>query len=205
MRTITVYADILCPFTHVGLRTLTGRRAELGRDQPVLDIRAWPLELINGTPLDAHHVAAEIDGLRAVVAPDTFAGFRIDTFPTTTMPAFGLAAAAAATGDVRLVEQVGLALRHALYEEGRDIGDPAEVARVGTPFGIVALDHDATAAAVHADWDAGKAAGVIGSPHFFADGDSWFCPALAISRDDEGRFVIDWKEGGAAFVERVLG
>ena len=31
---IEVFADVLCPFTHVGLRRLVARRTELGRDDP---------------------------------------------------------------------------------------------------------------------------------------------------------------------------
>lgn len=49
--TVEVFADLGCPFTHVGLRRLLARRAELARDEPVLLVRAWPLELVNGQPL----------------------------------------------------------------------------------------------------------------------------------------------------------
>ena len=205
MRHVTVYADVLCPFTHVGLRVLTQRRAAAGRDEPRLDVRAWPLEIINGAALDAHHVAAEIEGLRAVVAPEMFQGFDLEHYPTTTMPAFALTAAAAATGDLLLVERVALAIRNALYEEGRDISDPEVVAALGHEFGIAPLDDATTRAALDADLERGRARGVIGSPHFFADdGANWFCPALAISRDDAGRFIIDWKDGGEEFIERIL-
>ena len=58
MKTVEVFADVLCPFTHVGLHTLSDRRGERGLDEPRLRIRAWPLELINGRPLDPHHVEA---------------------------------------------------------------------------------------------------------------------------------------------------
>ena len=39
LRTVEVFADVLCPFTHVGLRTLIGRRNERGLTQPRLRIR----------------------------------------------------------------------------------------------------------------------------------------------------------------------
>lgn len=46
---------------------------------------------------------------------------------------------------------------------------------------------------------------MIGSPHFFtADGGSWFCPALNISRDDVGAFVVAWKQGADQFVDHVF-
>lgn len=206
MNTIDVFADILCPFTHVGLHTLIDRRTERGLTAPALRIRAWPLELINGRPLDAHHVEAEIVALRESVRPDLFAGFSLEAFPTTTMAAFALSSAAARTGDPELIERVGMALRNALFEEGLDIGRPEVVATIAARFDLAPLDPDATAAAVRADWDEGKARGVLGSPHFFtADGGSWFCPGLAISRDEAGDFVVAWKEGTRAFVHSVFG
>ena len=72
-------------------------------------------------------------------------------------------------------------------------------------FGLTPLDADATEAAVRADWDEGRRRGVVGSPHFFTpDGGGWFCPGLAISRDEAGAFVVAWKEGSEAFVDSVF-
>ncbi|WP_396928347.1 DsbA family protein [Mycolicibacterium sp.] len=205
MRTVEVFADILCPFTHVGLRTLIDRRTERGLTEPRLRIRAWPLELINGSPLERHHVAAEISALRASVRPDLFAGFSVDVFPTTSMRAYALAAAAERTDDPVLVEEVGLALRNALFEEGLDIGRPEVIGPIAARFGLEPLDAEGTSVAVQADWDAGRARGVVGSPHFFTeDGADWFCPGLAISRDDVGNFIIAWKSGAEAFIDRVF-
>jgi 2-hydroxychromene-2-carboxylate isomerase len=121
------------------------------------------------------------------------------------MAAFALTAAAERTGDPALSEEVGMALRDAVFEQGLDIGRPEVVLAVAAPFGLTPMDADATAAAVRADWDEGKQRGVVGSPHFFtADGGSWFCPGLAISRDNVGNFIVAWKEGSAAFVDRVF-
>ena len=206
MRTIEVFADILCPFTHVGLHTLIDRRSERGLAEPCLRIRAWPLELVNGQPLDAHHIGAEITALRASVRPDLFGGFSVDTFPSTSMVAFALTAAADRTGDPVLAERVGMALRNAVFEEGLDIGLPEVVEPIAVRFGLEPLDADATVAAVRADWEDGRARGVIGSPHFFTgDDESWFCPGLDISRDDDGNFIVAWKPGSEAFVESVFG
>ena len=205
MRTVEVFADVLCPFTHVGLQTLVDRRTERGLDEPRLRIHAWPLELVNGQPLDAHHIAAEIRALRASVRPDLFSGFSVDTFPGTSMPAFALTAAADRTGDPALIEEVGMALRDAVFEDGVDIGEADTVAALADSFHLRPLDSAATTSAVRADWDKGKARGVIGSPHFFtADGGSWFCPGLDISKNSRGDFVIGWKQGTEEFVERVF-
>lgn len=206
MRTVEVFADVLCPFTHVGLHTLIDRRVDRGLTEPQMRIRAWPLELVNGQPLDPRHIAAEVAALRESVRPDLFAGFSVEAFPNTSMAAFALAAAADRTGDPGLSEEVGMALRDAVFEKGLDIGRPDVVETIAARFNLEPLGVDATAAAVHADWDEGKERGVIGSPHFFtADGGNWFCPALAISRDDVGNFIVAWKEGNAAFVDQVFG
>jgi predicted DsbA family dithiol-disulfide isomerase len=205
MRTVEVFADVLCPFTHAGLHTLIDRRTASGHAEPRLRIRAWPLELINGKPLDPHHIGAEVKALRASVRPDLFAGFSVDTFPGTSMAAFALTAAADRTGDPALIEQVGMTLRNAVFEQGLDIGKPEIVAPIATGFGLEPLSAADTSAAVHADWDEGRSRGVIGSPHFFAgDGESRFCPVLDISRDDVGDFVIAWKQGTEAFVDSLL-
>ena len=205
MRTVEVFADVLCPFTHVGLHTLIDRRVERGLDRPRLKIRAWPLELVNGLPLDADHIAAEIAALRASVRPDLFAGFSVQTFPKTSMPAFALTAAADRTGDPAVIEDVGMALRNAVFEDGVDIGDPEAVGALADSFDLRPIAAAATEAAVRADWDEGKARGVVGSPHFFTpDGGSWFGPGLDISRDSRGDFVVAWKQGTEEFVERVF-
>ena len=93
MTVVEVFADVCCPFTHVGLCRLVQRRRELGSDI-VLRVRAWPLELVNGAPLDAGLIAEEVEELRQQVAPDLFARFEVTRFPPTSLPALGLAAAA---------------------------------------------------------------------------------------------------------------
>ena len=205
MRTIEVFADILCPFTHVGLHTLIDRRTERGLSEPRLRIRAWPLELINGKPLDPNHIDAEITALRDSVRPDLFAGFSVDSFPQTSMAAFALTAAADRSGDPVVIEEVGMALRDALFEQGLDIGRPEVVEAIARRFSLEPLNPDDTEAAVRADWDEGKRRGVVGSPHFFTgQDDGWFCPGLDISRDSRGDFVVAWKKGTENFVGSVF-
>ena len=205
MNTVEVFADVLCPFTHVGLHTLIDRRAERGLAEPTPRIRAWPLQLINGKPLDPDHIAAEITALRGSVRPDLFRGFSVETFPKTSMTAFALAAAADQTGDAVVSETVGMALRDAVFEQGLDIGRPEVVAEIAARFGLHPLDADATDAAVRADWNEGRGRGVVGSPHFFTGAASWFCPGLAISRYDVGNFIVAWKQGSNNFFYSVFG
>ena len=183
MTPIEVYADIVCPFTHVGLCRLREARAARRSDRIVL-VRAWPLELVNGAPVTPDVVTREINGLRERVAPDLFRAFEPSTFPSTSLPAFGLVAAAYAV-DRTAGEAVSFAVRDALFEQGLDVSDTEVLDEIGSTFGIGPPGRAATEAAVHADWDRGKAAGVKGSPHFFADDREWFCPSLDIHHEGD--------------------
>lgn len=189
MSTVEVFADIWCPFTHVGLRRLLARREEVGIAIRIR-VRAWPLELVNGTPLDSHFVAEEVTELRSEVAPDLFAGFDEDGFPTTTLPALALVESAYEAGQAK-GEAMSLTLRDALFEKGRNISDPAVLEEIAR-----ALDVPAAGAAherlVRESWDEGRTRAVIGSPHFFTDGGGFFCPALDIERvDGQLRISLD--------------
>lgn len=177
---IEVFADIVCPFTHVGLRRLVERRAAAGRTVPVLHVRAWPLELVNGEPLAGDFVAEEVAALREQVAPDLFGGFDAARFPSTSLPALTLVAAAYRR-DVQLGEHVSLRLRDALFEEGADIGALDVLAEIATANGLDVPevgDRDA----ITADLDEGRRRGVDGSPHYFLGSEGFFCPSLEITR-----------------------
>jgi predicted DsbA family dithiol-disulfide isomerase len=178
---IELFADISCPFTHVGLQRLVTERDARGSSAGVR-ARAWPLEWINGRQLAPEPVAAEIAGLRARVAPDLFRGFDAERWPHTTIPALGLAAAAYEQ-DLAVGERLSLRLREALFEEGRDISDDAELRALGRPFGVEPMAPLAAEAAVRADWERGRTRGVRGSPHFFVGSRNWFCPSLRIRHE----------------------
>jgi predicted DsbA family dithiol-disulfide isomerase len=184
---VEVFADIVCPFTHVGLRRLSEQRRERGAHL-VASVRAWPLEWINGAPLDSDMAAREVSALRAQVAPEMFAGFDTTNFPTTSLPAFGLVAAAYASAE-STGDSVSMAVRDALFERGADIADGAVLHEIGERFGIEPLSPGATESAVRSDWDLGVRRGVQGSPHFFVADRGWFCPNLDISHEG-GRFDV---------------
>lgn len=187
MARVEVFADIVCPFTHVGLRRLSEVLRGRGMSPPVR-VRAWPLEWVNGAPLDPDLAAREIAALRKQVAPDLFAGFDAATFPPTSLPAFGLVAAAYAVDDVT-GETVSLAVRHALFEQGDDISDQGVLRAIGRPFGVEPFERIIAESAVRTDWELGQTRGVQGSPHFFVGRRSWFCPSLDITHEGE-RFEI---------------
>ncbi len=198
---IEVFAELTCPFTHLALRRIVARRADQGRMAPRLRIRPWPLEIVNGEPTPPELVDREVRALRAQIAPDLFAGFDPSALPSTSMPGFRLTEAAYARDD-GTGEAVSLALRDALFEQGRDVADPAVLAEIAAAHGVdVPGDElDEQVRAAHAE---GERRGVQGSPHFFVAGDSQFCPLLAIDEDDDGDFHLSVDEPAAnAVIDR---
>lgn len=191
---VEVFADVVCPFTHVGLRRLVAERSRRGREADRIVVRAWPLELVNGEAVSPDLIAVEVEELRQQVAPDLFTGFDPAAFPATAMPALGLAARAYRL-DALTGEQVSLALRTALFEQGADIADSAVLGDIAVRHRVPPATAGDDAEAVHADWDEGKRRGVVGSPHFFADGHDFFCPSLDIARVDD-RLRVRFDEQG---------
>lgn len=187
MTVLEVFADVGCPFTHVGLRRVVDLRTELGRHDLTLRVRAWPLEIVNDQPLDPHFIAEEVDDIRRQVAPTLFEGFSEASFPASSLPALTLAAAAY-DGDLATGERVSLALRDLLFEQGVDIADVEVLQRLAAEHGV-AFDPTDTRQ-VLADHAEGVERGVIGSPHFFTPAGGFFCPSLDVHRDDDGHLRI---------------
>jgi 2-hydroxychromene-2-carboxylate isomerase len=184
---IDVFADVACPFTHVGLKSFLARRAALRRDDVILRVRAWPLEIVNGQPLDPSDVAEEIDALHDQIGSKLFTGFTQESFPATSIPALALASAAYEL-DLMIGERVSLQLRDMLFEQGVPIADADVLHEVAAEHGIdVDLFDGRPAIAEHAQ---GVRRGVIGSPHFFTPAGGFFCPALDVSRDAGGHLIV---------------
>jgi len=211
VRVVEVFADVVCPFTHAGLSRLVDERRRRDRPDVVLRCRSWPLELVNGAPLDPAVVAEEIEALRRSVAPGLFAGFDPARFPRSSVPALALAAAAYDTS-LAAGEAVSLGVRRALFEEGLDLQDPAVLDAVAAAAGLDPATSGGAATAgaggrarVEADWAEGRARGVVGSPHFFVGDTDVFCPTLTIAHEG-GRFdvEVDW-QGLEAFLAACFG
>ena len=129
------------------------------------------------------------DELREQVAPQLFRKLEVNRFPTSTLGALALANRAY-RADLHLGERVSFALRDALFEQGRDISDPAVLEHLANDFGVVTPD-SSDRAAVIADWHEGQRRGVLGSPHFFCGDTDVFCPTLDITKDPiEGLSVV---------------
>jgi predicted DsbA family dithiol-disulfide isomerase len=199
---IEVFADVWCPFAHVGLRAVADQRRASGRADVGIVVRAWPLEVVNGTPMPAAGASQHAAELREQVSPELFTQLDGDHFPTTTLPALALTARAyrhsLATG-----ESMAFALRDAMFEHGLDISDPDVLA-------VIAAQHDldeatdADRATVLADWENGRRRGVQGSPHFFCRTDDMFCPSLQITRDGPHLTITRTAERLGEFLQRCM-
>lgn len=195
MTTVEVFADLTCPFAHVGLKQVVRRLDAIERPIDVV-VRSWPLEWVNGTPLAVEPVLVKAAALTEQLGVDDFAGLRADRWPSTTIPALNLAAVAyerdAATGLA-----ISLALRAALFEHGVDIADPEALALIAAAHHLPAPTTQPSSA-VEDDYADGIVRGVQGSPHFFLADDGFFCPALDLGHDDAGhltaRFDADMLE-----------
>jgi predicted DsbA family dithiol-disulfide isomerase len=200
---LEVFADITCPFTHVGLKRVIEHIASA--DRPIaVRVRAWPLEWVNGAGLEVEAVEMKAKALSEQLGVDDFRGLIHDQWPSTTLPALALAAQAYER-DMATGLTVSLELRTALFEQGRNVGDPAVLAEI-------AADHDLTVPAqldttsVQADYDEARRRGVSGSPLFFVGQDNFFCPALELGHDADGNLTARLDtEGLAAFFARLAG
>lgn len=203
MRTIEVFADVACPFAHAGLRRFVAARTERGLVEPVLMVRAWPLELVNGKGHDGRSVAPKIAALREQVASDAFRSFDASTFPTTSRPAMTAEAAAYRT-DPQAGEAFSLAVRDALFERGEDIAKRTILDKLAAELSVL-LPSAEDEAVVDRDYLEGQSRGVVGSPHFFTpDGQDFFCPSMDIDRAG-GKLDVSFDVPGfAAFVDAAF-
>ena len=197
---LEVFADITCPFTHVGLKRVVHELAD-SDGQVEIVVRAWPLEWVNGAPLEAPAVSAKIAALKQQLATDFFADFNEATWPTTTIPALNLAAAAFEV-DQPTGLAVSIALRDALFEQGLDLGDADVLSSIAAQFNLDAPSAEANAM-VLAEYEDGKRRGVRGSPDFWLGDAEFFCPALRLGHDDDGLTAEFDTEGFSEFLDQV--
>jgi predicted DsbA family dithiol-disulfide isomerase len=202
MKVLEVFADVACPFAHAGLCRFRGYRLQRHATEPVLRVRAWPLELVNGEALAGPSMTPEIEAMRTEVATDLFAGFDERRFPATILPAMAAEAAAYRQG-LEVGERFSFAVRHALFEDGLDVSDPDVLRTLRDAYGIPE-PVDADRSAVRDDLADGKRRDVSGSPHFFTSDGDFFCPSMRIEHDDDGFEVSFDSVGFQRFVSAVF-
>jgi hypothetical protein len=198
---IEIFADVWCPFAHFSLHTVRSFRDRLSPESTIL-VRAWPLELVNGKPLDPVVTASHVAELRRDVAPELFTGFDAGAMPTSTLGALALVEAAN-DADPRLGETISVELRDALFEQGRRI-DEDVLARLARRSG---LDVSAIGerGRVESRLEEGRRRGVKGSPHIFIGASGMFCPLLDIERSQLGELHMKERFGRfEAFITEQL-
>jgi predicted DsbA family dithiol-disulfide isomerase len=179
---VEVYADIWCPFAHYSLVTLRHLRDQVLPGVPIV-VRAWPLELVNGAPLDPTVTATHVAELRRDVAPGLFLGFRAGAMPASTLRALALVEAANDI-DPWLGERISFDLRDVLFEQGRYLDDGLlSVLAEESGLDPTLLDD---VARVEARLAEGRRRGVEGSPHVFVGESGLFCPLIDIDKDESG-------------------
>ncbi|MCX7620534.1 MAG: DsbA family protein [Acidimicrobiales bacterium] len=201
---LEVFADVGCPFTHVGLRRVVEARHAAGREDVRLWVRAWPLEIVNGMPLAADHVAREVEALRSSVAPQLFRSFNANHYPASTLAAMALAAAAYDQG-LEAGEAVSLELRDRLFERGENLANVDVLVAVAEGHGLPVPLPSPDLSPVYRDYEEGKRRGVTGSPHFFVGGAGFFCPGLKIEQHDGQFQITPATEEFDRFLANVLG
>ena len=204
VQVIEVFADIWCPFTHVGLKLAARQLRDRGRQDMAIRVRSWPLEWVNGRPLDPTATLDHVNELRDQVSADLFVGFDASRFPHSTVPVLALVAHAY-RADPELGQALSFEVREWFFERGLDVSDPDTLTAIARSFGLGAPDPDDYIAVV-TDWKEGDRRGVEGSPHFFCAGVSVFCPSLQISKNPQsGDRTIDTNLNRLqAFLDRCL-
>lgn len=186
--TVTVWSDIHCPWAAVAVHRLRAARRAEGLDV-LFEQRPWPLELVNGRGTPRHVVPVET----AVLAnhePELFGALDPDVWPSTSMPAFELIAAARRVQGARAAEEVDYRVRLAFFREGTDISIRAGLQQVLeataqaypelAPEKILeAWDSEPVRADVLADYQRSTDLPIQGSPQiFWPDGSTSHNPGL---------------------------
>jgi predicted DsbA family dithiol-disulfide isomerase len=202
--TLVVYGDIACPWSHLCVHGLRKARRHLDMDDQVtLDLRGFPLELFNGRPTPKRTLDAEVP---VVGALDPSAGWQVwqrpdFEYPVTTLPALE-AVQAAKQQSLRASEELGRALRYALFAESRTVSLVPVIVDVAKRCDGVdaealakALDDGRARAAVIEQKDTAERIGVKGSPHvYLPDGSDSPNPGIEKhweGEEGEGFPVID--------------
>ena len=195
-RTIAVWSDLTCPWSHVALWRLWDARRRLGLEgQLRFDHRAFPLELFNNEPTPYASRAAEIPAC-AALAPR--AGWQewaapLSEWPVTTLPPME-AVQAAKEQSLAASEQLDRALRAAFFAESRCISLRHVILEVASDCDGVdvaaladALDAGRARRRILEDWQAAGREGVRGSPHLFLpDGTDAHNPGVTFHWEGDG-------------------
>lgn len=203
-RTIAVWSDLGCPWSHAVIWRLHDARTRLGLDGRVaFDHHAFPLELFNSEPTP--RPLREAEGLvAAALAPR--AGWQPWSAPSHAWPVTMLlpmeAVQAAKLQSLAASEELDRGLRRAFWGESRCISLRHVILEVANECATVdvaalaeALDDGRARRGLLDDWAVARGDEVRGSAHLFApDGTNAQNPGI----------VIGWRDDGAGGGEAVI-
>ena len=199
-RTVAIWSDLGCPWSHAIVWRLHDARRRLGLERKVtFDHHAFPLELFNNEPTPRPlreaegRVAAGLApraGWQPWSAPD-------HAWPVTMLPPME-AVQAAKLQSLAASEQLDRGLRRAFWGESRCISLRHVILEVANETDVVdvgalaaALDDGRARRALFDDWAIARGAEVRGSAHLFApDGTNAQNPGLEIAWDGEAARVL---------------
>lgn len=197
---IDFYFDFISPFGYFASRRIDALAAQYGRStvwRPMLlgvsVLKVMGLPALPDTPLKGPYILNEVRryaryyGL--TLARDTSAP------PMNPLPAARFFHWLRQK-DYAIARQSAAAILDAYWLEGRNMADPAELAKIAAPHGIgadavtAALADPAVSQGLRAEVDASIKRGVFGSPFFFVDGEPFW-------GNDSFEMMTEWlKRGG---------
>lgn len=212
-RTIAVWSDLGCPWSHAVVWRLHDARRRLGLEGRLeFDLHAFPLELFNSEPTPRARLDAEWPVAREL-APR--AGWQPWSSPPATYPVTMLppmeAVLAAKEQSFAASEALDRGLRRAFFGESRCISLRHVILEVAAEADLVdvgalaaALDGGRARRALFDDWAVARGDDVRGSAHCFApDGTGVQNPGIVTAWDEE-RGVATIVSDDPAAVDRLV-
>ena len=199
--TITLFADIGCPWAHLAVYRLHEARRRLEvEDELSFDVRAFPLEIFNEQPTPALVLATEIPVVGALGPDAGWAQWDASpyAYPVTTIPAMEAVYAAKEQG-LGLSDRLDRRLRIAMFKESRCVSVESEILRLaGEVDGLdvgrlrTALRDGCCRQQLFSDVEIGRTDEVKGSPHvFLPDGRSFHNPGIEMHWEGKAFPVVD--------------
>jgi predicted DsbA family dithiol-disulfide isomerase len=214
--TLVMYADLACPWAGLAVARFWRTRERLDLDVQ-LDVRCFPLELINAEPTPKRNLDRELGAIAAAERDLGWVPWQAEdwTWPGTVLLALEAvqAAKADAVGGLPASGELDRALRRAMYVDSRPIGLHTEILAVARSCPSVdaealedALVRGVARASVFEQERDRERYGVQGSPHvYLADGTQMHNPGVTLgSTGGGGKGWIVLREDDTSVWEDLL-
>lgn len=186
MSTITIWADMGCPWSYVTMLRLHSVRDHLNADRVEFDIRALPLEFVDKAAPSPAQRRYEMAAL-AQREHTAFSAYQKRMWPTTLLPAFEAQKWGYSMGQ-HIGEQFDLAIRRGLFLHFHNISMRHELLAIAESERLepgalaAALDDGRFRKDVTADYAAAKDTGITASPTVaLQDGEVHVNPGMTVT------------------------